>query len=122
MKPFLSDPSRPAAEHWAEDAGDGDVAQLDIPPHASRERRFEIFCSFSVAHRSGGEAFHGMRVLVNGAQEWARRVETHAGADSLDVRLRRTVPVGEPLRLTARTEVQGAQRVRLAITADEDDA
>jgi hypothetical protein len=32
------------------------------------------------------------------------------------------VPVGEPLRLTARTEVQGARRVRLAITADEDDA
>ena len=128
MKPSLaaalSDPPRAAAElpeHWAEDAGDGDAAQLDIPPHATRERRFEVFCSFEVANPLGGdEAAHGLRVLVNGAQEWARRVATHAGSDSLDVRLRRTVPVGEPLRLTARTEVQGVRRVRLKITADEE--
>ena len=43
-----------------------------------------------------------------------------AGSDSLDVRLRKTVPVGEPLRLTARTEVQGVRRVSLKITADEE--
>ena len=118
----MSDPHHASAEHWAGDAGDADVAQLDIPPHASRERRFEIFCSFSVAHRSGGEASHGLRVLINGAQEWARRVGTHPGTDSLDVRLRRTVPVGEPLRLTARTEVHGARRLRLTLTADEEEA
>jgi hypothetical protein len=124
MKPSVSDQPRAAAEaaeHWVEDAGDSDAAHLDIPPHATRERRFEIFCSFEVANPLGGDdAAHGLRVLVNGAQEWTRRVATHAGSDSLDVRLRKTVPVGEPLRLTARTEVQGVRRVGLKITADED--
>ena len=117
MKPSVSD----VAEHWIEDAGDSDAAQLDIPPHATRDRRFEIFCSLEVANPGGDdEAHHGLRVLVNGAQEWTRRVATHAGSDSLDVRLRKTVPVGEPLRLTARTEVQGVRRVSLKITADEE--
>jgi hypothetical protein len=125
MKPSqasaMSDRQREAAEHWTEDAGDGDAAQLDIPPHATRERRFEIFCSFEVANPLGGdEAAHALRVLVDGAQAWTRRVATHAGSDSLDVRLRRIVPVGEPLRVTARTEVQGVRRVRLKITADEE--
>lgn len=109
------------AEHWAEDAGEGDAAHLDIPPHATRERRFEIFCSFEVANPGGDDdASHGLRVLVNGAQEWARRVATHAGRDSLDVRLHRTVPVGEPLRLTTRTEVRGVRRLALKLTADEE--
>lgn len=127
MKLSVSDQPRAAAaggeapEHWAEDAGDGDAAHLDIPPHATRERRFEVFCSFEVANPLGSDdAAHGLRVLVNGAQEWTRRVATHAGSDSLDVRLRKTVPVGEPLRLTARTEVQGVRRVSLKITADEE--
>ncbi|WP_235581908.1 hypothetical protein [Rhizobacter sp. Root29] len=125
MKPSqaaaMSDRSRDVAEHWSEDAGDHDAAQLDIPPHATRERRFEIFCSFEVANPLGGDdAAHALRVLVDGAQAWTRRVATHAGSDSLDVRLRRVVPVGEPLRVTARTEVQGVRRVRLKITADEE--
>ncbi|NKI94600.1 hypothetical protein [Rhizobacter sp. SG703] len=117
----MSDRPRDVAEHWAEDAGDDDAAQLDIPPHATRERRFEIFCSFEVANPLGGDdAAHALRVLVDGAQAWTRRVATHAGSDSLDVRLRRVVPVGEPLRVTARTEVHGVRRVRLKITADEE--
>lgn len=121
MKPYLSDPHQSAAEHWTEDAADSDAAHLDIPPHATRERRFEIFCSFVVANPTGhADATHGLRVLVNGAQEWSRRVPTHAGSDSLDVRLRRTVPVGEPLRVTARTEVQGVRRISLKLSADED--
>jgi hypothetical protein len=48
-------------------------------------------------------------VLVDGAHEWSRQVPTDAGGrDSLDVRFRRTVPVGQPLRLTAIAEVDGA--------------
>src|SRR3954471_18019890 len=42
MKPSqasaMSDRLREVAEHWTKDAGDGDAAQLDIPPHATRER------------------------------------------------------------------------------------
>jgi hypothetical protein len=42
------------------------------------------------------------------------------GTDSLDLRLRRSVPVGHPLRVSATCELKGAQRVSLTITADED--
>lgn len=108
-------------EHWEADAGDGDVAQLIIPDDPQRDRRFEIFCSFSVDSGGRDGAWHAMRVLVNGAQEWQRREDTQAGGrDSLDYRFRRNLPAGEPLRLVASTEVQGARRLGLRITADED--
>ena len=96
------------------------MVRLDIPADAQRERHFEIFCRLVV--RAGRpDAVHGMRVLVDGAVEWARRVPTHAeGSDSLDLRLRRTVPVGRPLRLSATCELRGATRERLSITAEED--
>jgi len=111
-----------APEHWSADSGYRDVAQLDLPADAQRERRFEIFCHLVVSNKAGRTgATHGMRVLVNGALEWARTVPTHAnGTDSLDLRLRRTVPVGQPLRVSATCELQGSQRVSLTISADED--
>ncbi len=96
--------------------------RLDIPADAQRERTFEIFCRLVVSNQAGrSDAAHGMRVLVNGAVEWTRTVPTHTdGHDSLDLRLRRTVPAGRPLRLTATCEVRGAVRVSLGIVADEE--
>src|SRR6218665_4159642 len=107
-QPIRPQPPRPATvpsgpERWSADAGAGDVARLDIPPDAHRDRTFEIACSFVVAYRGDDvSAWHELRVLANGAQEWQRRVPTHPGGrDSLDMRFRRTVPLGEPLRLGA---------------------
>ncbi|MEP7057714.1 MAG: hypothetical protein ABI809_08080 [Caldimonas sp.] len=112
---------RAARERWSVESRSGDVARLDIPAHASRERSFEIFCSFVVAHPGHGVARHGLRVLVDGAQQWARKVETDAGGrDTLDLRFRREVAVGRPLRLTVIAEVERALPLALSITADED--
>lgn len=114
-------PAATGPEHWAVAAGSADVVRLDIPPDARRERVFEVFCGWVVANRAGhADAWHEMRVLVDGAQQWSRRVATHAGEDSLDLRLRCVVPVGRPLRLTAITALHHAQRVGLTITADEE--
>jgi hypothetical protein len=108
-------------EHWAVETDRDDVARLDIPPHASRERSFEIWCSFRVAHPGTGNASHALRVLVDGAQEWSRRVPTDPGGrDALDVRLRRVVPAGQPLRLTAIGAVDRAVPLGLSISAEED--
>lgn len=119
-------PAKPAdagREHWSADAGERDVVVLAIPPHARRERRFEIFCRLEVTNKAGhADATHGLRVLVDGALEWSRNVATQAdGTDSLDLRLRRTVPAGQALRVTAKAETQRSTRLRLTITADEDD-
>ena len=110
------------AERWSADSGHRDVARLDIPADAQRERHFEIFCRLVVSNKAGrSDATHAMRVQVNGALEWTRSVPTLAdGTDGLDLRLRRSVPVGRPLRVTATCELRGAQRVSLAITAEED--
>ncbi len=112
----------PQPERWSADAGSRDVAVLAIPPHAQRERSFEVFCRLDVSNRAGhADATHGLRVLVNGALEWSRSVPTHAGgADSLDYRLRRTVPVGQALRVTASAETKHSSRVSLRISAAED--
>ncbi len=112
----------PKPEHWSADSDHRDVAKLDIPADAQRERRFEVFCHLVVSNKAGRtDATHGLRVLVNGALEWERSVATQPeGTDSLDLRLRRTVPVGQPLRVTATCALRGAQRVSLTITADED--
>ena len=108
-------------ERWAVETDRDGVARLDIPPHASRERSFEIYCSLRVAHPGSGAAAHALRVLVDGAQEWSRRVPTDAGGrDSLDVRFRRIVPVGQPLRLTAIAEVERAIPLGLSVSAEED--
>ena len=109
-------------ERWSADSGHRDVAKLDIPADAQRERQFEIFCHLVVSNKAArSDATHGMRVLVNGALEWARAVPTQVdGNDSLDLRLRRSVPIGRPLRVTATCELRAAQRVSLTISAEED--
>lgn len=108
-------------EHWSASAGTRDVARLDIPPDAHRDRTFEVFVSLAVHNRAERlGATHALRVLVNGALEWQRTVPTHPGpGDTLDLRLKRVVPLGQPLRLTATSEVAGAVRVSLKISADE---
>jgi hypothetical protein len=119
-----SSPSRaaPRLERWSADSGQRDVARLDIPADALRERSFEIFIRLVVGNKAARtDATHGLRVLVDGALEWARSVPTQTdGSDSLDLRLRRTVPIGRPLRLTATCELRGAQRLSLSISAEED--
>lgn len=109
-------------EHWSAEAGSRDVVKLDIPADAQRERAFEIFVRLVVANKAGrADATHAMKVLVDGALEWSRAAPTSAdGSDSLDLRLRRVVPVGRPLRLSASCDLRGAQRVSLSISADED--
>ena len=108
-------------ERWRVDAADRAIAKLDVPPHATRERDFEIDVRFVVKAGAGREPQHGLRVLVNGAQEWARRLPTSRdGEDSLEWRQRRRVPVGQPLCVQALTEVQHALRLRLSISAVEE--
>ena len=108
-------------ERWSAETARDLVVRLDVPPHATRERRFEVDCSFRVAHPGDGAASHALRVLVDGAQEWSRRVPTDPGGrDSLDVRFQRIVPIGQPLRLTAIAEVDRAVPLGLSISADED--
>lgn len=110
----------PPPERWRVDAGDRAIARLDVPPHATRERVFEIDVRFVVKAGAGRDPQHGLRVLVDGAQEWARQVSTaHDGEDSLEWRQRRTVPVGQPLRIRALTDVRHALRLRLVISALE---
>ena len=109
-------------ERWSASAGARDVVRLDIPADAQRERTFEIFCRLVVSNKANrADATHAMRVLVDGALEWSRSLPTHAGGeDSLELRLRRSVPVGRPLRLNATCELRGAQRMSLSISAEEE--
>jgi hypothetical protein len=109
-------------ERWSVDAGNADVATLDIPADLQRDRDFEIDCRFVVRAPAGAQApTHAMTVLVDGAHQWSRSIATaNPGAsDSLDYHLRRRVPAGQPLRITATTEVRGAARLRLLIEAEE---
>lgn len=108
-------------ERWRLDAGDRAIARLDVPPHATRERVFEIDVRFVVRAGAGRDPQHGLRVLIDGAQEWSRRLPTaREGEDGLEWRQRRTVPVGQPLRIQAQTEVRHALRLRLVVSAVEE--
>lgn len=111
----------PPPERWRVDAGDRAIARLDVPPHATRERTFEIDVRFVVKAGAGRDPQHGLRVLVDGAQEWARQGPTaRDGEDSLEWRQRRTVPVGQPLRIQALTAARHALRLRLVVSAVEE--
>lgn len=54
----------PPPEHWSVDAGGADVAGLDM-------------------HLQRGEAWHELRVLVNGVQEWCRVAFPRTAAKAL---------------------------------------
>jgi len=118
----LKRPPPASPERWSADSGSRDVVRLDIPADALRERTFEIFVRLVVANKAHRhDATHALRVLVDGALEWSRSAATHVdGSDSLDLRLRRSVPVGRPLRLVVQSKVHGVQRRALTISADQE--
>ena len=66
-------------------------------------------------------AWHAMTVLVDGAQQWSRRIATsNPGSwDGLDYRFACSVLPGRALRLVVQTQVHGAQRRSLVIEVDE---
>jgi len=109
-------------EHWSVQAGPRDVARLEVPADAQRERSFEIYCQLvAVAQPGRNDAQHALRLVINGALEWARAVATAGGGpDGLDVRVRRNLPAGQALKLVASCELRGANRLSLSITVDED--
>ncbi len=109
-------------ERWRVDAGDADIATLDIPPALGRVRRFHVDVRFQVrCPADAAGATHAMTVEVNGRREWARQIATHnpGQSDSLDYHFRVDVPESAALRVRAATRVRGAQRQRLVIEADE---
>jgi hypothetical protein len=110
-------------EHWQVDAGDADIATLDIPPALARTRRFRIDVRFVVKGPAAGPAaWHAMTVEANGRREWQRRIATHADgeADSLDYAFSAELPPGAALRVRARTQVHATVvRRRLRIEAVE---
>ena len=107
-------------EHWSVTV-EGEAARLDVPADAQRDRHFEVYCCFTVARAGAGTASHALRVLVDGQQEWARRIATDTGVrDTLDVRFRRTVPAGRSLRLHALGSTEGARPLRLSIEVEEE--
>lgn len=109
-----------ALERWEADAADDGVVHLDIPAHARRDRTFEVSVS-AVVRTGAGAPWHELRVLLNGSQQWSRREQPAAdSADSLDYRVRRTVPLGEPLRITAVTAGERVVRQSLRISAEEE--
>lgn len=112
----------PKNERWRAETGAASLLRLDIPPHASRERIFDIHCAITVRLREDRrDAWHRMAVLVDGRLEWERRATTAnpGETDGLEVHFRRRVPIGDALRLLVRSEVAVTQRVRIVIEVDE---
>ena len=111
-------------ERWVIDGGDSAVATLLIPPDARVERCFEIACAMTVvlpADADAADAWHQMTVQANGTEQWRRQVPTHNPGqfDGLDYRFRRSVPVGQSLRITVATGTRGTRRRSITIEADQ---
>lgn len=114
--------STPKPERWHLAADDAPSATLLIPPDAKRERRFEIACAITVQRPADSPpAWHQMTVQANGTQLWRRREPSHNPGefDGLDYRFRRSVPVGQALRITVAVAGHGVRRRSLVIEADE---
>ena len=113
----------PAPEQWRIDAGDDDVALLDIPPVSDRVRRFHVDVIFVVRTpaESTPKPWHELAVELDGRKQWSRRIDSSnpGEQDSLDYHVRVSVDAGSPLRVRALTKVRGAQRLRLLIEATE---
>jgi hypothetical protein len=119
--PRTADKAPTTPERWSVDAGASDVALLVIPPDARRARVFEVDCRFIVRiAEDAADAWHELRVEIDGALQWSRRIASHAPSDSLDYHCRCEVAIGRALRLRALAKVGGrALRMRLLIEAEE---
>ena len=112
----------PQPERWQLSGGDSASATLTIPADAGRERRFEIACAITVMVPADAAApWHQMTVQANGTQLWRRREPSHNPGefDGLDYRFRRTVPVGQALRISVAVAGLGVRRRSLVIEAEE---
>jgi hypothetical protein len=113
------------AECWRVDAGAAEVAELRVPPHARRDRRFEVSVSMTVRTTPvRGAAWHRLTVTADGARQWQRRIDSHLpeqgwASDGLDYRFERLVQAGESLRIVAEAASVGVQRRSLVIEAEE---
>lgn len=113
---------RPGREHWRADAGEADIATLDIPGALARTRRFEIDVRFVVrAPLDLRDAWFELTVELDGRRQWSRRIATllPGETDSLDYRCAVELPPGPGLRVRALTAVRGALRRQLVVEAEE---
>ncbi len=109
-------------ERWRIDAGDADVAVLEVPAALARSRRFDVDVRFVVrCPESAQGAWHGLTVELDGRRHWSRRIATSnpGEADSLDYHCRVEVPEGSGLRIRALAQAQGSLRRQLLIEAEE---
>ena len=109
-------------ERWRTDAGEADIATLDIPGALGRTRRFEIDVRFVVrAPLDVRDAWLELTVELDGRRQWQRRIATAlpGETDSLDYRCGVELPPGPGLRVRALTAVRSAQRRQLVIEAEE---
>ena len=109
-------------ERWTLQAGDAASAVLVIPADGRRERRFEIAIAVSVGVPADvREPWLQVTVMADGAQQWKRRTPAHnpGDYDGLDYRFRRSVPVGQALRISVAVAGAGVRRRSLRIEAEE---
>ena len=119
-----SQPARSAAsvtqarERWRVDAGESDIATLDIPGALVRTRRLRFVVRAPLDVR---DAWLELGVEVDGRRQWSRRIATTlpGETDGLEYRCSVELPPGPGLRVRALTSVRGAVRRRLVIEADE---
>jgi hypothetical protein len=87
-----------APEQWHLDAGNADVAVLDIPPVSDRVRRFDVDVSFVVRTpaESAVKPWHELAVELDGRKQWSRRIDTSnpGEQDGLDYHVRVSVDAG----------------------------
>lgn len=97
------------------------MAVLAVPPALGRARVFDVDITLNVkVSLQGGNAWHELRVELDGKQQWVRRVASHAPADSLDYHCRVMVEPNEELRVRATAAVRESTVQRLLVEARED--
>lgn len=109
-------------ERWTADAGESDIATLDVPPALARERRFLVDVRFVVAcPMPAAGAWHALAVELDGRRVWSRQIPTSSPgqADSLDYQCEVDLPAGSALRVRALTRVGKSVRRQLRIEAEE---
>lgn len=120
--------TRPAAEHWQVDAGNGSVAVLNIPAVLSRSRVFDVDVTLVVdvpVTASGGGAtdpWHELTVEFDGLRQWNRRITSHSPGqtDGLDYHQRVRLDGERALKVRAVVKVKGARIRQLLIEAREE--